>query len=425
MFSRKQVLPLFVGFLTGLATLSWISAAPKSAVGTRMLLKMERDFIADLDDSESPFKPGKKIDLLLKSGKRNENLEIVSLKQGKDPGSILNLDCLTEKGVKQKLAMNTITQISAEERIFDVVQDSKSKAFLLLDETKRDRLVIERLRKSGHDLWKDPTAEERKETIESAKEWFTKTKELFPGHPFLFKETEFFMFFTDMPESQVAGYIANLDAMYRQLCQLFSIPPSRNIWKGKCPVITFVERGMFGRFEREVMKNPTTDGVQGLHHGVSDGRVLITMVRGDDPAFFAAVLVHETTHGFLHRFRSNVHIHSWLNEGLAEYVAAGVVPACKVPARREERAIVTLRSEGAVGRDFFRDDSNIDAEQYGLAFSMTRFLIASDENNYRAFLIAIKEGYPEDEALEMTYGGKRADLVQSFARSVGIPGLRP
>jgi hypothetical protein len=103
-------------------------------------------------------------------------------------------------------------------------------------------------------------------------------------------------------------------------------------------VIAFVNKQMYDQFEREVMSNPKAEGTAGLPHGFSDGRVVVTCCRGDDPAFFAHVLVHESAHGFLYRFRSNVHINSWIYDWVAEVVVQGSA----FTSRRQSDAVVNM-----------------------------------------------------------------------------------
>jgi hypothetical protein len=78
-----------------------------------------------------------------------------------------------------------------------------------------------------------------------------------------------------------------------------------------------------------------------------------------------------------------------------------------------------------MGGDFFREQGNIDGEQYGVTSSLAEFMIETNPNLYRAFLLGIKEGHSIEESLKLTYGGTPADLVQSFGRSIGIPNLKP
>jgi hypothetical protein len=393
-------------------------------LGIRTLLKIEQDYIAPLGGDEPPLKKEMKLDLYLQSGKKLDGVEMTDLQLGKPKNSFKFLSCTLAKGGKQKLAANTLLHIVAEDRVFDVVQDPSTKAFVLLDLTRRDELAKARLAKTGHMLWEEPSREERDETMDEAKKLFKRAQELFPNREFLMQETEFYLFFTDMPVEQVAGYVANLDTMYRQLCLAFGILPDKNIWKGKCPILAFLDAEMFHQFEATVMNNPNSKGAQGLHHGSNDGSVVVTVYRGNDPAYFAATLVHETAHGFVHRLRSNVDIIGWLNEAIAEWITGVSVPATNAVSRRQSDGIAFMRTNHSMG-GFFEPEKRLTPIEYGIASSLTEFMLQSDSNLYRAFLMAIKDGYSLEESLKLTYDCTPGELIHSFGNSIGIPDLTP
>lgn len=410
-----------------LSSIAAFAAPPKPVAlkpGVRKLLKIEQEYVASLSDSDPFLKKGMKADVYLHSGKRFEGVEITEVQLGKPKNSLKLLGCTSSKGVKQKIQPNTVMHIATEERGFDIVQDPASKSFVALDLARRDEQAAARLAAKGHHLWEEPSDEVRKETIEDAKKLFEKARELFPDHQFQLQETEYFLFFTDMPAEQIAGYVANLDTMYRQLCLAFGILPGKNIWKGKCPVLAFLDKDTFNKFEVAGMRNQGSEGAQGLCHGMNDGRVVITVYRGNDPAYFAVVLVHETAHGFIHRLRSTVHIDAWLNEGIADWIAGVAVPASDAVGRRQADGVALMRTDGSMG-GFFDKSKKLTPTDYGIASNLTQFMLQTDANLYRAFLMAIKDGYPIDEALKLTYDVTPAELVHGYGNSIGISDLRP
>jgi len=401
--------------------------APKSVVvkqGIRPLLQIEKDYVAALTGDDARLKPGMKVSVYLQSGKRFEDVEITEVQPGKVKNSFKLLAVVNGKGSKQKIQPSTLLSITADDLEYDIVQDPSTKAYLALDLALRDEQSKSRLAKSGHSLWDTPSDDVRKSTIDDAHALFEKAKLLFPDHNWMLQETEFFLFYTDMPPDQIAGYLANLDAMYRQMSVAFGVLPGRNIWRGKCPVIAFLDADAFRRFEAQVMQNPVPNAVQGLHHGYSDGKVVITVYRGNDPAYFATVLVHETAHGFVHRLRSNVNIVPWLNEGIADWIAGVAVPASGEVPRRQSDAIAQMRSNGSMG-GLFDEGKRLTSTDYGTASSLTQFMLQTDSNLYRAFLDAIKDGYSIEEALKLTYNCTPQELVNRFGQSLGIPDLRP
>ena len=133
---------------------------------------------------------------------------------------------------------------------------------------------------------------------------------------------------TDIPAAQMAPYVASLDAMHDFLCDLYGIPRGEPVWKGKCLVLAFLKEEDFTAFEHRFMQTQMK-GAHGNCHPTSDRRVVMACHRGDDPSTFAHMLVHETSHGFNHRWMSPTHLPNWLNEGIAEWAGTQVVPACR------------------------------------------------------------------------------------------------
>lgn len=405
------------------------AAAPPRIAGAkatpRSILKFERDYITELGEN-GPLKKGSILELRLLSGKVYEDMELVDVQRAKDASSFRGLTFKPGKGQPAKLAPNTLYELCVRDGgDYDVVADPTTKAWVLLDRQKRDTIAEGRLADKRQTLWKPPTEEENTAAIKHFDELADKVQKAFPTQKFVRQETQYFIVYTDMPFAQIGGYIANLDSMYQQLCTLFSIPKETNIWVGKCPVFCFLNREHFAQFEAEFMNNPQVQGIAGLNHQFSDGKVLTSVYRGNDPVFFASVLVHETSHGFLHRIRSSGRIPLWMNEGLSEWIAQVVVPQSDHVQGRFSEALPILRTQGSLGGDFLNEDGRIESWQYGAAAVLTQFLISNDANAYRAMITAIKEGYTWQEALDLTFGLKPEELTVAFGRSIGVPQLRP
>ena len=391
----------------------------------RAIMKIEQDYVTPLGNEDSPIRAGVTVEVRLQSGKVYPDMEITDIKPGPNPNTIRLLTFKGPKGSPSKLAMNTLLQLRTESGQFDVVSDPKSKSWLLLDLQRRNEVAADRLRSQDSELWQEPTPEALQEAQKFYDDLMSKAQAEFPSLRFQRVETQYFIFYTDMPAAQVTGYIANLDKMYDQLCSLFGVPAGTNIWLGKCPVICFLHNEAFQQFEARHMNNPGTQGVAGLNHQWSDGRVVITCARGDDPVFFAVVLVHETAHGFLHRIRSNGRIPLWMNEGISEWVSSVVVPQSQHIDNRMQQALPILRQNGSLGGDFLEDRGRLADWQYGIAATLTQLLLSTDANAYRGLITGIKEGYTWQEALELTYGLSVEELVTGYGRQIGLPGLQP
>jgi hypothetical protein len=406
-----------------------LSAAPPRIAGLkavpRVLLPLEKDFIAPLGAADSVLASGVLLDVWLLSGKRYEQLELASLQRAKEADRFRGLNFQPMKGQPSKLSANTLYQLRVGERVLEIVADPESKAFVALDLSLRNEQARERLAAQQERLWATDPSDAGEKADRFHAELFSRTQTLFPNLPLTRTETKYFVVYTDMPAQQVGGYVANLDSMYAQLCTLFGVPPDTNIWQGKCPVFAFREKAAFLEFEARLMNNPSAETAAGLNHAYSDGKVVIACVRGDDPVFFAAVLVHETAHGFVHRMRSSVRVPLWLNEGLSEWVSAVVVPQSPHVANRMQEALPRLRGTGRLGDNFFGDEGPLERWQYGVAATLVQFLLSSDANAFRALVTAIKEGQRWERALELTYGLTPVELGAAYGRTLGIPGLVP
>jgi hypothetical protein len=128
--------------------------------------------------------------------------------------------------------------------------------------------------------------------------------------------------------------------------------------------------------------------------------------------------VHESVHGFIHRYRSHVHIPSWINEGLAEVIGYQLVPQ---PQDQKERRARTKDYVSQVGMGpGFYERSHINGDQYPVAENLASFMIASSKTKYVAFINAIKDGMEVKEAMETKFGVTEARLTEGFRQSLGL-----
>lgn len=276
-----------------------------------------------------------------------------------------------------------------------------------------------RMRERGVSPWPTLSAEEHAAEVEALRTFVASVKEAFPN--LQTTETHEFIVATDIPAGQMAPYVASLDAMHDFLCDLYGIPRGEPVWKGKCLVVAFLAEQDFQAFEARFMKTQM-QGAHGLCHQSSDGRVIMACHRGDDAPAFAHMLVHETSHGFNHRWMSPERLPNWLNEGIAEWVGTKVVPGSNQVPLKEAHALEFMRRTGSLGPDFLTRQ-NIDAVQYGMASSLVKFL-ARDLKKFAAFVQGIKEGVPVEESLQASYKVSLADLIGAYGVAVGVPQLQ-
>lgn len=258
------------------------------------------------------------------------------------------------------------------------------------------------------------------------------------------KETKYFLFYSDLPSDEAARWAGLLDRMYARLAELFGVPREAretapaaakegrstrtstatnhiNVWNGKALVFVFKTAGDYRQFQIRVHQtDPGTSA--GMCHCFGDGKVHIAFYKQADELAFAHVLVHESVHGFLHRFRAPPNVPSWANEGLAEVIASELVPRPGRSTESESRARSGLQLRG--GLSGMLDGRHIEAWQYPVAETLCAFMIRQSKPRYVDFIVGIKEGLTWEQSLEQRYGTRRDRLVRAYGESLGIKGLK-
>ena len=355
----------------------------------------------------------KTIDVRLNDGSLIANATVEIAKEGKLPNSLKSLK-VTIPGTKRPtvLSASKIEEIFENEMPLDVAYDKKQRCLVHSIEKKIDRLehrreVTARLSATGDRFWEPLSTAEQEKFMAKHREFFKNVESQMAGHPFRLVETRYFLFFTDLPPTEVDGYIVYLDAMYKELCRAFGLSPEKNIWCGKCVVVAFAREQDYLQFEARVMNNSNALGSQGLCHQSSDGTVIFAGFKGDN-GFFGHVLVHETAHGFVHRYRTTARPPSWLNEGISDWLANFVVGGDPIPLRQRRSAQIVSQNGG--WGDFLSAEQ-IAGNHYGSASTLVEILLHRDNGGqFKQFFDGLKEGKPADESLKESFGISYEDL---------------
>jgi hypothetical protein len=281
---------------------------------------------------------------------------------------------------------------------------------------------VARAAKHGVTPWPELTNEEHDETIEENRKQVEKIKTMFPNMAVY--ETAEFTFCSNIPRDQVGPYVSNLDRMYDMMSRMYGIKKGTPVWRGKCLVAAFIEKSQFEEFERAFFKFSAV-GYFGICNWLPDGRVVVGCYRGDDRNDFAQMLVHETSHGFIFRYHTSRPLPSWINEGMAEWIGATLVPASTAVRRSEQASLVSMRATQSMQGLFDSDPISKIPDSYGMASSLTTFMIRADQKKYVAFIDGIKEGKTWQESLKDSYHATPEQLVTEYGRSIGIPDLKP
>ncbi|MCY2996057.1 MAG: hypothetical protein NTY19_50645 [Planctomycetota bacterium] len=271
--------------------------------------------------------------------------------------------------------------------------------------------------------WLPLTPEQQMRALAEQKKYLQQVGEEFKPTKMHLFEQQRFLFYTDMSGKWVLAHARYLDNMYKTLCGVFGIDPRSNIWYGKALVIAFEQKPSYVRFEQKYFPQSTmAEKTVGLAHQDPDGQVVISCWLGNNAADFANTLVHETVHGFLHRYKSRQNVPNWVNEGAAEWIAIHVTGGSGFAKRRQQAAVSALAAESWEVKGRFFSAANIKGEEYGLAFSLTDFLLRTDKAKYKRLMDGIKTGDHWEECLRAAYGWSVDDLVRRYA---GDPGLLP
>lgn len=380
---------------------------------------------ADLSEALAD-REGQVLDLVeLGTGKRlvRPTLEKIVLRDGK----VASLRLKPEgESRAQTMLPPAIRRIVADrETIYEASAKGANAAELRSQRTRQayERSVaesMERMQVRGVEPWPQLSADEHAAEVAALEAFVAQVQQAFPR--LVLDSTHEFLVATDIPPEQMQPFTAGLDRMHDVLCDLYGIPRGEPVWKGKCLVIAFRDQADFVAFEGRFMQ-VDAGGVHGLCHQRSDGRVITACHQGNDVSAFAHMLVHETSHGFNHRWMSPTRLPNWLNEGIAEWVGTKVVPQSNQVPLKEAQALEAMRARRELGDDFFTA-ANIQAVQYGMASSLVKFLTARDPQKFAAFVRAIKEGMPVEESLQVAYGATLDELVAAYGQAVGVPGLR-
>lgn len=370
---------------------------------------------------------GMPVQVELKTGESFNRAELVRANFDRKMREVVSLRIKEAAGTVRTVRFSTITV--DREKVYEApageaktAAEKKAQSRTAQSAKDRQRWVAQ-AEARGVKPWPELGKREHQAAVDELLKFFKEVSEVTPGMKM--HETQEFLFGTNIPDDEVAPYIQALDAMHDKLCTMYGIKPGEPVWRGKCLVLAFAEKAQFHAFEKDFMK--IGDGSQsysGRCHSKSDGRVIIACYRRDRSADFPHLLVHETSHGFLFRYRTPVRLPSWVNEGMAEWIATALVPESKSVERKQRTAIMQMRLSRAIGGDFLSRKSNIDTAHYGVAASMTDFLIKTDAAGYTRFIQGIKEGQTWEESLQASFNCKPDELVTSYGQAIGIPDLR-
>ncbi len=391
---------------------------------------------------------GQAFDVLLKNGKSESGATLKSIiRDKKQKDRIRTLDLTLSGGKKsRKLPVDQVFQLEREGQAYAVAPLPSQRSFVLIDTVKRDAAIAKTLEKSGYQLWPAIPLDDQEKYVGEEKEFLEKVKAHFPSMSMQLVETPHFLFLSDMPTAQINAALKQLEKMEETLGQLLGAAPGKNVWRGKCVVIVFVERKQALEFEETLIKSTAeelkpppsaSNQIQGFCHlfysDLKDaGRVVIAGTRGAKPEILGAWLIREAALGYLFRHRSNQTGFDWLNAGIGDWITTVIIPSNQSVPVAQRAAVQKLRETTTLGPEFFEMTNEMQPEEYGIASGMVQMLIENHPVQFQLFFNGIKEGWNADQEngmgfgsgnLMRAYGMTYADLVSAYGRAIGVPDL--
>ena len=233
-------------------------------------------------------------------------------------------------------------------------------------------------------------------------------------------ETDYFLFYSDMPRLQAARWALMLDKTYDEISRLVGLGDGRNIFWGKAAVLVFKDQDRFRLVEAETFGQLVPLKVMGMCHPVGP-KVFISCYRAADDDELAATLVRETVHGYFHRFGTPKRLPAWANEGLAEYIVGASVKADPVDDALRRSALQFIRGGGNVQALLdlnYLDDSWPGPNEIGRAvgFLLIELMIRENQAGFGSWVRVVKRGDDWEQALRERYGVGRNRLVGAFVQ---------
>jgi hypothetical protein len=232
-------------------------------------------------------------------------------------------------------------------------------------------------------------------------------------------ETDYFLFYSDMPRAQARRWVGELDAMYARLLEKFDMQKGTNVFWGKAVIFVFNDRDRFELVEARAFGQLVPEWAHGMCHPIGP-KVFVSFYRQPDDAAFAIVLVHETVHGFMHRFRTPRRLPTWANEGFADYVASILFRGSPVDSERRRQGLRWVRAGGDVNSVLSMEYDGSWPGPGGIGYSvgylLVELMIRERPRAFGQWVHAIKDGKEWEKALIEEFGATRDQLVEIFTR---------
>lgn len=231
-------------------------------------------------------------------------------------------------------------------------------------------------------------------------------------------ETPHYLVFSDADDAMTDLFVKWCEALYSNLCRHFSIGPKEKTWDGKCILLVFNSRPLFQQYAR------TFDGFEGGYAGAyfawesqlpNEPQLVHICIPLDtrDPRRLQELFAHEGTHAFFQLYRKVVDLPLWLHEGLAEFMT---VVNDKSLAAKKQQWSVRMARQGASIRQILEVQwmYGFTYPAYSVSYTLVDFLLTASKSKFKKFIDLVKDGKPQEEALQEAYGFGLAELERRW-----------
>jgi len=238
-------------------------------------------------------------------------------------------------------------------------------------------------------------------------------------------ESDHFLIWTDWDHRDHERLSAWCEGMFSALCPRLDVEPSTQVFLAKCPVFAWRSTERFRQFAEQVDGYSAINSVGYTRSDFDTGHVHVVVLRqgrdGEDYDRFAATLVHEGTHAFLHRLHSTQPVPHWVNEGFAELVSQEVLgERCYARSKADLLARQYVRYDWPVRR-LLGDIGPLAIHHYPIAHSIVAHLVERDRQRFVRFLREIKDGASLEASLAMAFDGLTLDgLERSWREAIRL-----
>jgi len=235
-------------------------------------------------------------------------------------------------------------------------------------------------------------------------------------------ETDHFLLYTDLPADEARRWSRRLDRMYAKLLEILAMPRDARLFNGKCVIFVFADRGRFVEFESAAFGFAARRVAGVCHQRGPD--VFVSFYRMEDETRFISVLVHETVHAFMYRYRTPVNLPTWANEGLADYVAAHVNPKSREQEDHWLQARRFVESGGDVCeimRQDYSDGTWFTKDSYPVSHMLVHYMLRDRPEAFRKWIDDVKSGAHGGDwraSLEDCFGVDPQRLADGFRRAM-------